>query len=121
MTTYGECNTAEVDISADTETEVLNATIPSGKGGRIKQIRVAQGNVVNAETVSGYLELKLGSHSGPYRFPIFQGAGAATIGKSAGAETIDVDIEVFANETVKANITATGTMTGCHVGILWEA
>lgn len=121
MTTYAECNAAEVDVAADTETQILQFNIPSGKGGTIKKIRVAMGNVVNAETVSGYLELLLGSHSGPYRFPIFQGAGAATIGKSAPAEEIDVDIEVFANEQVTINITATGTMTGCHAGIIWVA
>lgn len=121
MTTYGECNSAEVDVAADTETTVLSTTIPSQKGGRIKQIRVSMGNVVNAETVSGYLELQLGSHTGPFRFPIFQGAGAATIGKSGEAEVIDVDIEVYANETVVGLVTATGTMTGCHVGIVWVA
>ena len=121
MTTYMECNTAEVDVSADTDTQILNTTIPSGKGGRIKQIKIGGGNVVNAETVSGYLELRLGSHSGPWRFPIMAGAGAATIGKSQPAETIDVDIEVFANETVEIRVTMTGTFTGCHAGIVWVA
>jgi len=116
-----ECNTAEVDVVADTDTQVLNTTIPSGKGGRIKQIRVAAGNVVNAETVSGYAELKLGSHSGPWRFPIGSGAGAATIGTFQHAEVIDVDIEVFANETVEIRVTMTGTFTGCHAGIVWVA
>ena len=123
MTTYADCNTgAGVALTVDTETEVLSMTIPSGKGGNIKKIRVAIAQVATAlDEQSGYLELKLGSHSGPYRFPIGSGVtdGDLTAPGSRGAEEIEVDIPVFANETVKANITLNGDAVGAHVGIIW--
>lgn len=118
MVTYAEVNTAEVDLTADTETTVLNTTIPSGKGGRIKQILVS---FESAVACSGYLELKLGSHSGPYRFAIGGASIFATSGAANSSIVIDVDIEVFANETVKGLVTVNSTATDAHVAIIWIA
>jgi len=122
LTTYADCNTTEdAAITADTETLLADLTIPSGKGGTIKKIRVSMGNVTNAKGSSGFLEVKLGSHEGPYRFPIFKGEGAATIGKIGDAEEIDVDIPVFANETVKVYVTMAEAMVSGFAGIVWVA
>jgi len=122
MTTYGDCNTTEDDaISANTETLLADLTIPSARGGRIKKILVAYGNVVNAKPVSGFVELKLGSHTGPYRYPIGAGVGGATSAAIANALEVDVDIEVFANETVELYVTLSDAAVGGFGGILWVA
>ena len=106
MVTYAECNTTEdAAISADTETLLADLTIPADKGGNIKQIRVSYGSVVDAKGATGFLEVKLGSHSGPYRFPVGGGNGGAANTSMKGAEVIDCDIEVYANETVKIYVT----------------
>jgi len=124
MVTYMETNTAEVDITADTETLILDTSIPSGKGGRIKQIIVAAGATgTTSAAITGFCELKLGSHEGPFRFPVQFAVNAdADLGVSAGKETvIDVDIPVYANETVKGYLTMNGACVDAHVGILWVA
>lgn len=124
MASYGECNTAEVDVAADTETLVLDTSIPSGKQGRIKKIRVNGGpTATTAASVSGYVELKLGTHSGPFRFPCMGGNYDADLGVSAAgmADEIEMDIPVLANETVKGYLTLDGAVAGCHVGIIWMA
>ena len=122
MVTYAECNTTEVDVSADTETLVLDTTIPSGKGGRIRKIIVVAGATgTTSAAITGFVELKLGSHAGPYRFPVQFAVNAdADLGVSPGQpNVIDVDIPVFANETVKAYLTMNGACVDCHVGIIW--
>lgn len=122
MTTYGDCNTAEdASLDADTETLVGDLTIPSGKGGTIKKILLAYANIVDAKAATGYCELKLGSHAGPFRFPFGVGAGGATSSSHGKAEEIDVDISVFANETVKIYMTANETLVNVHAGIIWVA
>ena len=122
MTTYSD-KVGPTDCGADTEVRVGGAaiTIPSGKGGRIKEIHIAKANVVNAKASSGVLELKLGSHSGPFKFAIGGGEGAATIGTHKDAEVIHVDIEVFANETVDCYVTCAEANVDCVVSILWVA
>lgn len=122
MATYADCNvTVDAAISADTETLLADLTIPSGKGGRIKSIRVSYGNVVDAKAATGMLEVKMGSHSGPFRFPIGSGQGGATSSDFKGAEEIDVDIECFANETVKIYVTLAEAAVDGHAGIVWVA
>lgn len=119
MTTYMECNTAEVaTITVDIENLIADLTIPSGKGGRIKKIFF---NAIAADSAGGFLEMKLGSHAGPYRFPIpylMYEAGTAANAVAVLME-LDVDIEVDANETVKIYVTPTIAMTEGHAGILW--
>lgn len=120
MPTYADCNTTvDAAIDAGTETLLADLTIPSGKGGRIKKILYAYGNVVDAKAASGFLELKLGSHSGPYRFPIGLGVGGATSSSHGPQGEIDVDIECFANETVKIYVTLAEAAVQGHAGIIW--
>lgn len=97
-------------------------TIPSGKGGRIKSVRVAIANIVEAKGNTGFIELKLGSHSGPFRFPISinQIASANTAGSGKGGTcVIDCDIEVYANETVKVYVTLAEAGVSGFAGIVW--
>ena len=120
MTTYADCNvTIDAAVSADTETLLADLTIPSGKGGQIKKIRLSYSNVVDAKAATGMAELKMGSHSGPFRFPIGLGQGGATSSGFTAAEEIEVDIEVFANETVKLYITLGEAAVDAHGGIVW--
>jgi len=124
MVSYMETNTAEVDVSADTETKVLDITIPSGQGGRIKKIIVVAGATgTTSAALTGYCELKLGSHAGPFRFPVqFAVNYDADLGVSPGQpNVIDVDIEVFANESVEGYLTLNGAAVDCHIGIVWVA
>lgn len=120
MTTYGDCNTAEdAAVDADTETLLADLQIPSGRGGRIKKVLIGFGSVVDAKAATGYAELKLGSHHGPFRFPIGHGQGGATNTAPGAALEIPVDIEVFANETVKVYITLNEAAVNAHAGIVW--
>jgi len=125
MVSYGLCNTTEVGtIMADTETLIADLTIPSGRGGTIKKIRVAVANIVEGKAPTGFVELKLGSHPGPYLFPITgtQVASASTAGSGAGITTeIDVDIPVDANETVKLYLTMAEAAKSAFAGIIWVA
>jgi len=124
MTSYAECNTAEVDVPADSETLVLDISIPSGKGGRIKKIiAVAGATSITSAALTGFLELKLGSHEGPYRFPVQWAVNYdADLGVSPGTPVvIDCDIPVYANETVKGYLTLNGAAVDCHIGIIWVA
>jgi len=124
MVSYMETNTAEVDVSADTETKVLDITIPSGKGGRIKKIIVVAGATgTTSAALTDYCELKLGSHAGPFRFPVqFAVNYDADLGVSPGQpNVIDCDIEVFANESVEGYLTLNGAAVDCHIGIVWVA
>lgn len=112
MTTYAECNIAEVaTVTVDTEMLILDATIPAGKGGRIKQIRFS---CITATSAPGYLELKLGNHTGPFRFAVgpHDAVTALTL-------VIDCDIEVIANETVKGYATLNIGGTEATMGIIW--
>lgn len=114
MTTYSEVNTAEVAaVTVDTEILVLDATIPSGKGGRIKKIAYC---CTAATTSSGFLELKLGSHSGPFRWAIPDKNGGNVL-QLAGE--IECDIEVYANETVKGYMTLEVAGVDGHISIVW--
>lgn len=110
-----------ITISADTETLLADLTIPSGKGGVIKKILVSYGSAVDAKGATGFVELKLGSHSGPFRFPVGGGVGGATNSTMKNAEVIECDIEVFANETVKIYITLAEAGVSGHAGIVWVA
>lgn len=97
----------------------MDENIPSGKGGRIKKILVSYAGVVDAKASTGYLELKMGSHSGPFRFPIGRGAGGATNTPQGTAEVIDVDIECLANERIRINVTLAEAAVNGHAGIIW--
>lgn len=122
MVSYGDCNTTEdAAVTADTETLLADLVIPAGKGGTIKKIRVAYGGVVDAKGATGYVELKLGSHPGPYRFPVGFGQGGATNTSPTHAEEIDVDIPVLASETVKLYITLAEAGVSAFGGIIWTA
>lgn len=121
MTTYMDCNTTEdAAITADTETLLGDLTIPSGKGGRIIKIAIALGNAVDAKGSTGFVEVKLGSHEGPYRYPIGWGVGGAT--NSSGQPQpceIECDIPVLANETVKIYVTLAEAGVSGFAGIQW--
>jgi len=45
----------------------------------------------------------------------------ATSGAAAYQDIHDVDIEVFANETVKGYLTLNAAATDAHIGIVWVA
>lgn len=123
MTTYADCNTAEVDIAADTSTTVASITIPSGQGGNIKFIRFAIGPVATTvASVSGYISLTRGSQGGTFRFPVFSGAVDGDLGiPMTVAESIPVDIPILANEVVTITAEMAGACAGAHAGIVWEA
>ena len=121
MVTKAECNEAEVDISADTKTTLLSTTIPAGQGGRIKQIIVNGGPVATTvASCTGYIDVTLGSHAGPYRFPVGAGNVDGDLGISPQfRDVIECDIEVDANESVLIEATMNGAIAGMHAGIVW--
>lgn len=123
MVTYGDCNTAEVDVAADTSTTLATITIPSGQGGNIKFIVVSVGpTATTAASVSGYISLTRGSQGGTFRFPVFAGNYDADLGVSQTlSEKLPVDIPVLANEVITIKGEFNGALAGCNAGIIWEA
>ena len=123
MVTYGDCNTAEVDVAADTSTTLATITIPSGQGGNIKFIVVSVGpTATTAASVSGYVSITRGSQGGTFRFPVFHGTYDADLGVSSGqAAMIPVDIPVLANEVITITGEFNGALAGTNAGIIWEA
>lgn len=120
MATYGDCNTTvDAAVAAGAETLLADLTIPSARAGRIKKIRLSYGGVVDAKAATGFCELKLGNHSGPFRYPLGGGAGGATSSSMKNAEEIDVDIPVIENETVKLYVTIAENAVQAHGGIIW--
>ena len=121
--TYGDCNTAEdAAISADTLTDFSTITIPPLKGGRIKAIIVAYGNVVNAKSASGYVELAGTHFTGSHRYPVGGGSGGATNCQGfPQPEVVDVDIPVKDSEIVTPSLYLAEAGVDGHVGIMWES
>ena len=123
MVTLVDCNTAEVDVAADTKTTIYSGTIPAGRGGRIKYILLSFGPVATTlASVSGYLDVDLASHAGPYRIPVMSGSVDGDLFGNAGlAEKIPCDIPVDGSEAVIIEGEFNGAIAGCNCGIMWEA
>lgn len=116
MTTYSDGNVTEVvAVAVDTETQIFDITIPSGKGGRIKKLRFS---CTAASASNGFLELKLGSHSGPFRFAVPAQVAEQILLLCA---EIDVDMEVFANERVQLFATLNVAGVDAMGSITWVA
>lgn len=122
-TTFGDCNTAEdAAVSADAFTPFAAITIPPKKGGIIKKILVAYGNVVNAKAASGYVQLDFSESKGRQRYPVGAGAGGATNSQGkVEAEKVDTDIPIPANDIVTPALYLAEAAVDAHVGIIWEA
>ena len=106
---------AGVDPAAATLKEV--GTITVTKAGRIKQIRYACGQVVDAKSCSGKLELKIPGLAGPFEFAVGNRASGATLGGAALADVIDVDIPVGTNVIVTVNVTYTDATVSATVSL----
>lgn len=121
MGTKEDCNTAEVDISADTETTIATITIPSKMGGRIKKVWICGGPVATTvASCTGYMEADLSIHPGPHKIPVGAGNEDGDLGISPQFhQEFDVDWEVDANEVVTIKATMNGAIAGMHAGILW--
>lgn len=120
---YADCNTAEdAAVTAATLESPGSITIPAGKGGRIKEIRVAAANVTNAKDNIGYVDLILQNHPGPFRFPIGgPGGGATNSGFELDPCRIAVDIPCDSNEVITPWYYFTDAQVNAHVGIVWIA
>lgn len=120
---YADCNTAEdAAITAATREQACSITIPQGKGGRIKQIRVAVANVVNAKDCAGYIEVICQNHAGPFNFVVGGGGGGATdSGSNMDPCIIDCDIPIDANEIVTIWYYFTDAQVNANTGIVWVA
>jgi len=103
------------DPAAATELEV--GTITVTKAGRIKQIRYACGQIVDAKSCSGKLVLEVPGLAGPFEYAVGNGASGATLGGAALADVIDVDIPVGTNVIVTVKVTYTDAMDSATVSI----
>lgn len=103
------------DPAAATELEV--GTITVTKAGRIKQIRYACGQLVDAKSCSGKLVLSIPGMAGPYEYAVGNGCSGATLGGAAHADVHDVDIPVGLNVIITFNVTYTDAMDSATVSI----
>jgi len=106
---------AGIDPAAATEKEV--GTITVTKAGRIKQIRYACGQVVDAKSPSGKLVVEVPGIAGPFEYAVGMGAGGATLGGPGMADIFDVDIPVGTNVIVTFKVTYTDATVSATVSI----
>lgn len=101
---------AGVDPAADTllalTDKLTGATVKIGKSGRIKEIRFAAGNIVDAKAASCKVELILPVKKGPWEYAFGSGTGADLGANHEFADVRDVDIPVEAKDTIIVNVTA---------------
>lgn len=98
-------------------TELTVGTVTLTKTGRIKQIRYACGQVVDAKSASGKLVLDVPGLAGPFEYAIGNGASGATLGGAALADVIDVDIPVGVNVVVTVKVTYTDAMVSATISL----
>ena len=106
---------AGIDPAAATLKEI--GTIKILKAGRIKQIRYGCGNIVDAKSASGKLELLVPAKAGPYEFAVGTGVGGATLGGPGHADVIDVDIPVTLNMIITCNVTYTDATDAATISL----
>lgn len=106
---------AAKDPAAATLLEI--GTITPTRSGRIKQIRYACGQLVDAKSPAGKLELEVPGVAGPFEFAVGLGAGGATLGGPGPADVFDVDIPVTANSVITANVTYTDAMDSATISL----
>lgn len=103
------------DPAAATELEIGTMTVT--RGGRIRQIRYACGQLVDAKASVGKLILDVPGLAGPYEFSVGTGAGGATLGGPGYADVINTDIPVGVNVIVTAKVTCGDAMDSATVSI----
>lgn len=106
---------AGIDPAAATLKEI--GTITINRAGRIKQIRYACGNIVNAKSPAGKLVLVVPGQPGPYEFAVGLGAGGATIGGGGPADVFDVDIPAGLNVIITCNVTYTDATDSATISL----
>lgn len=106
---------AGLDPAAATELTV--GTITVTKAGRIKQIRYACGQLVDAKSASGKLLVEVPGVAGPFEYAVGNGCSGATLGGAAWADVLDVDIPVGTNVVVTFKVTYTDAMDSATVSI----
>jgi len=103
------------DPAAATELEVGTITIT--RAGRIKQIRYACGQLVDAKSCSGKLILEVPGVFGPFEYAVGNGCSGATLGGAAHADVFDVDIPVGTNLIITAKVTYTDAMDSATISL----
>jgi len=98
-------------------TELTVGTITVTKAGRIKQIRYACGQIVDAKSAAGLLVVEVPGLAGPFEYVVGNGASGDTLGGAADADVVDVDIPVGTNVIVTFKVTYTDAMDSATVSI----
>jgi len=110
-------STGGAGIDPGAATELTVGTITVTKSGRIKQIRYACGQVVDAKSCSGKLVLLVPGIAGPFEYAVGNGASGATLGGAAFADVFDVDIPVGENVVVTVKVTYTDAMVSSTISL----
>lgn len=101
---------AGIDPAADTLLALVDkmtgVAVKIGKAGRIKEIRYAAGNIVDAKAASAKVEFILPTIKGPWEYAFGYGTGADLGANHEFADVRDVDIPVTANDVLIINITS---------------
>lgn len=106
---------AGVDPAAATLKEIGTVTV--NRAGRIKEIRFACGNIVDAKSPSGKLELIVPGQTGPFEWAVGTGAGGATLGGPGDADVIECDIAVGVNAIITCNVTYTDATDSATISL----
>lgn len=101
---------AGVDPAADTllalTDKLTGVAVKMGRNGRIKEIRYAAGNIVDAKAASAKVEIIHPTKKGPWEYAFGFGTGADLGANHEFADVRDVDIPVSAQDVIVVNITA---------------
>jgi len=110
---------AGVDPAADTllalTDKLTGVAVKMGKGGHIKEIRYAAGNIVDAKACSAKLEFLPPVIKGPWEYAVGNGPGADLGANHAFADVRDVDIPVKAQDVIVVNVTAAEALDSATV------
>lgn len=106
---------AGVDPAAATLKEI--GTISVVRAGAIVQIRYACGNIVDAKSASGKLEILVPGQAGPFEYVVGDGVGGATLGGPGHADVFNVNIPVTLNATITCNVTYTDATDSATISL----
>jgi len=107
----------EKDFS--TSTKLLRASLIPDHDGRIYQIRMAGGSVVDAKSGTGYIRILIPNEAGPFEFAFNSDNGGAATGGPGQAQIIDIPegIPVHQNSTVNIKITTLEACKYPHISL----
>lgn len=110
---------ALTEESFSVSSKLLRASLTPDHEGKIYQIRLAGGSVVDAKSGTGYIRLLIPNEAGPFEYAFNTDNGGAATGGPGQAEVINIPegIPVHANSTIDIKITTLEVCKYPHISL----